>query len=258
MPDPVRAQPSSALTPRTPPRAPADVRPSHHRPGGGFQNPWPGGAPSSFGAFVRWMLTERGFKELAREPDEALFPRATPAPARPRAAADDLVLTWVGHSTVLLQLAGLNVLTDPVWSERASPLPFAGPRRWTAPGIALDALPPIDLVLLSHSHYDHLDGRTVRHLAARSPESLWLVPLRLERFVRARGGRNVCQLDWHQTADVGRMTVACTPAQHFSGRGLGDRNRTLWCSWSIAAKGRPVFFAGDTGYHPAIAENGER
>jgi N-acyl-phosphatidylethanolamine-hydrolysing phospholipase D len=236
----------------------AEGLPSHHRPGGGFRNPWPTSSPRGHLAVLKWMLVDRGLKEILRAPDHSLFALAEPQPSYPRADAESLAVTWIGHSTLLLQLGGLNILTDPVWAERASPLRFAGPKRWTPPGLALDALPPIDLVLLSHNHYDHLDDRTVRRLTKRWPESQWLVPLGLERAVRERGGRHVREFDWWQGDQVGSVTVACTPAQHFSARGLGDRNRTLWCSWSLAAGRRRVFFAGDTGYHPDFAEIGAR
>ena len=229
---------------------PAAVPPSHHRPGGGFRNPWPDSAPRGYQALLKWILVERGLREVAREPDRSLFARVAPCIASPRAAPGTLAVTWIGHATVLLQLGGLNILTDPVWSERASPLQFTGPRRWVAPGVAFDALPPIDLVLLSHNHYDHLDDRTIRRLVERWPESRWLTPLGLARFVHARGARHVQELDWWQETHVGSSMVACTPAQHFSARGLADRNATLWCGWSLALGERRVFFAGDTGYHP--------
>jgi N-acyl-phosphatidylethanolamine-hydrolysing phospholipase D len=173
----------------------------------------------------------------------------------PRAPAGLLTATWVGHSSVLLQLGGLNILTDPMWSPRASPVSFAGPRRWVPPAIAFEALPPIDLVLQSHNHYDHLDDRTVRQLSRAHPEAAWLVPLGLAAFVRDRGARRVTELDWWQEVEVGPVRVACTPAQHFSGRGFTDRGSALWCGWAIAApaQGKRVFFSGDTGLHPEFA-----
>lgn len=150
--------------------------------------------------------------------------------ARPPARAQSLAATWVGHSTMLVQIAGVNLLTDPVWADRASPVRFAGPRRHVRPAFAIDALPPLDIVLISHNHYDHLDDGTVRALVARHPEAAWAVPLRVAEFVRVRGARHVVELDWWQRTSIGAIELTCTPAQHFSARGIGDRNRTLWAS----------------------------
>ncbi len=174
----------------------------------------------------------------------------------PRAAAGQRSVTWVGHSTVLLQLGELNVLTDPMWSERASPFDWIGPRRLMTPGLPFGALPPIDVVLLSHNHYDHLDEATVRRLAKQSPAAHWLCPLGLAPLLRAFGVTVVTERDWWQRVDTARFSAACTPAQHFSARGLRDRNRTLWCGWTIEADGARVFFAGDTALHPEFASIG--
>jgi len=159
----------------------------------------------------------------------------------------------VGHSSLLIQLNGLNLLTDPMWSERASPVQFAGPRRWVAPGIPFEDLPPLDIILQSHNHYDHLDAGTVRRLAQTHPQASWIVPLGLASFVQKRGARagSVVELDWWGEWSVGSLRIAATPAQHFSSRGIGDRGDTLWCGFALtAANERRVYFAGDTGYHP--------
>ncbi len=176
----------------------------------------------------------------------------------PRAADGALVITWIGHATFLIQIGGLNLLTDPMWSDRASPVPFAGPRRWVAPGVPLAALPPIDAVLVSHNHYDHLDHATVRRLAADHPGATWLVPLGLASFLRRRGARHVHELDWWDDVRVGPVTLGCAPARHFSSRHVADRNRTLWCGWTVAAPMRRLYFAGDTAYHPAFTDIGRR
>jgi N-acyl-phosphatidylethanolamine-hydrolysing phospholipase D len=157
-----------------------------------------------------------------------------------------------------VQIGGLNLITDPMFGARASPLAFIGPRRRTPPGLDLDALPPIDAVLLSHNHYDHLDDRSVRRLAARHPTARWFVPAGLARFLARRGIREALELDWWEETRLGSLALGCTPAQHFSGRGVTDRDRTLWCGWSIAASARQVFFAGDTGYHPDFPAIGDR
>jgi N-acyl-phosphatidylethanolamine-hydrolysing phospholipase D len=234
------------------------VTPPHHRPGGGFRNPWANADAPAFGSFLKWVLVHRTTRPRPADPDPAVFKLLQPQFAAPRAAPDRLIVTWIGHSSFLLQVGGRNVLTDPVWSDRASPVGFAGPRRWVAPGIEFTALPPIDLVLLSHNHYDHLDDRTVRRLAARHPRATWVVPLGVAGFVRRRGARDVSEHDWWQETRVGPTLVACTPAQHFSSRGFGDRGATLWCGWSVITDRHRVFFAGDTAYHPDFARIGER
>ncbi|HUF26633.1 MAG TPA: MBL fold metallo-hydrolase [Gemmatimonadaceae bacterium] len=240
-----RSQPPSGL-----------VRPARVR--GRFRNPWPGAEPATYLDFLRWQVGRRVRQEVVRGP---AWPRpsvAAPAFATPRAATERLLATWVGHSTVLLQIGGANVLTDPIWANRASPLGFAGPRRMVRPGVELNSLPPIDLVAISHNHYDHLDEQTVRLLSSRHPEARWIVPLGLGPFVTRLGARNAREMDWWEERDVGAVRVGCTPAQHHSARGLGDRGRSLWCGWTFAAGGRRVFFAGDTGHHPEFAAIGAR
>ena len=230
----------------------------HHADGGRYRNPWPNSTLQlRLSGMLRWQL-DRLTKPLPAQPDPSVFRSVTPAFARPRASEGRVVITWVGHASFLLQVGGLNVLTDPVWSERASPVRFAGPRRWAPPGIPFDALPPIDAVLISHNHYDHLDDATVRQLVSREPGARWLVPLGLAPFLRARGAGQVEELDWWQETRVGGLVIGCTPAQHFSARGFGDRDKTLWCGWSLASGPRRVFFAGDTGYHPVFGAIAER
>ncbi len=232
---------------------------SHYRPGGGFRNPWVAQAVPGFGGLLKWMLVHRTTRPRPRDPDPSVFARVAPAFAKPRGTAQQLTVTWVGHSSLLVQLGGLNILTDPMWSERASPLRFAGPKRWVAPGIAFDELPPLDVVLQSHNHYDHLDDVTVRRLTRAHPEASWVLPLGLASFAQKRGARNVLELDWWQEQRVSSLRIAATPAQHFSARGFGDRGDTLWCGFALRAEnGRSVYFAGDTGYHPEFARIGER
>lgn len=139
-------------------------------------------------------------------------------------------VTATGYSTFLLQISRLNILTDPVWSECASPLPFWGPRRRHAPGLALDALPPIDIVLQSHDHYDHLDDATVRALVRAHPGATWCAPLGVGERLRQRGVQRIVERDWWESAAVGDAVVSCLPAAHFSGRTPFDRDRTLWAA----------------------------
>lgn len=156
-------------------------------------------------------------------------------------------VTLVNHSTVLLQVNGLNILTDPIWSERASPLWGVGPRRHRAPGIRFGDLPPIDLVLLSHNHYDHCDLPTLLQLQ-RNHRSGYIVPLGLRKFFSDHKLPAVHELDWGVSAAIRGTTIHAVPALHFSARGLGDRNRTLWCGYILETPNGPVYFAGDTAY----------
>ncbi|HMA44758.1 MAG TPA: MBL fold metallo-hydrolase [Gemmatimonadales bacterium] len=210
------------------------------------------------GGLLRWWFVERVRNPPPPDPDPATFPQAEPRFALPRASEESLLVTWVGHSTFLLQIGGLNILTDPIWSTRASPVPGLGPRRLLAPGIPFDTLPPIDAVLQSHDHYDHLDDLTVCRIEARDPGARWFVPLGLAPFLRRRGVHEIVELDWWQEAQLGSLSIGCTPAQHFSGRTPWRRDRTLWCGWSVAAANRRLLFAGDTGYHPEFARVAQR
>jgi L-ascorbate metabolism protein UlaG (beta-lactamase superfamily) len=162
-------------------------------------------------------------------------------------------ITWVGHATLLVQVDGVNVLTDPQWSERASPSAFAGPRRVTPPGLRFDDLPPIHVVLISHDHYDHLDVATVKRLADRH-RPRFLVPLGLKPWFAELGIADVDELDWWDSRVLRGLTLTCVPAQHFSGRTLFDRNRRLWSGWTVAGRDRRLYFAGDTAYWEGFRE----
>jgi L-ascorbate metabolism protein UlaG (beta-lactamase superfamily) len=173
-------------------------------------------------------------------------------------ASQALRVTWLGHSTTLIEIDGLRLLTDPVLSERASPLPFAGPKRFTPPALTVAQLPRIDAVLLSHDHFDHLDRDTIRALAGKVGR--FYTSLGVGRRLIAWGidAERVVELDWWQQASFGSLTLAATPAQHFSGRGLRDGNSTLWASWVVLGTHERLFFSGDTGMHAGFAEIGER
>lgn len=237
---------SASTAEPTPTPAPA----AHHRPGGGFRNPWPGAELHGFKDFLRWRFRERREHPLVPSPAYGSLPIRAPEVVSPRADRSYHAATWIGHSTVLLQLGPLNVLTDPVWSERASPLRWVGPRRLMPPALEFDALPDIDLVLLSHNHYDHLDAPTVRRIARRFRHASWLCPMRLGPMLRSLGVRHLVERDWWQSIEHPDYVVTCTPAQHFSARGFGDRGDTLWCGWTLETDGVRVYFAGDTALHP--------
>jgi L-ascorbate metabolism protein UlaG (beta-lactamase superfamily) len=169
-----------------------------------------------------------------------------------------LRVTWLGHSTMLLELDGHRILTDPVWGARSSPLRWVGPARWYAPPLALDALPPVDVVLVSHDHYDHLDYPTMTALA--SVDTTFVVPLGVAAHLVYWGvpEERIVELDWWDETTVGVLRIACTPARHASGRTLLDQNATLWASYALVGPAHRVWFSGDTGLFPALTEIGER
>lgn len=239
-----------------------DSPPSHRRPDGRFRNPWPGAGRHGFLEFLRWAFSWRRLRTLLERREPEAFPVRRTGFPRPRAPAGELHVTWVGHATALVQLGPVNVLTDPMWSRRASPISFLGPVRRVEPGIPARELPPLDAVVLSHDHYDHLDEATVRGLTAAHPDARWLAPLGVGVLLRRWGAAEVLELDWWESTRSGEgaasLVATCTPARHFASRSLFDRNRRLWCGWSLAASGRRVFFAGDTAYHPEFAAIGGR
>jgi L-ascorbate metabolism protein UlaG (beta-lactamase superfamily) len=216
-----------------------------HFDGKRFFNP---DAPQARGFLdaLRWALTSR------REPSGRFVAGVDPSKPPPRVEGPELRVTLINHSTVLLQQRGVNILTDPIWSERASPFAWIGPRRHRAPGVRFEDLPGIDLVLLSHNHYDHLDIATLRRLADRRlvgrGVSQFIVPCGVARLLRSLGIGPVHELDWGEAFAFDGGTIHSVPAQHFSARGLFDRNRTLWCGYVVEAAGRIVYFAGDTGF----------
>ncbi|MGX4639996.1 MBL fold metallo-hydrolase [Massilia sp. SYSU DXS3249] len=173
-------------------------------------------------------------------------------------AAPDNTMFRLGHSSILMKLAGDFYLFDPVFSERASPVQWAGPRRFHAPPIGIEALPPIKAVILSHDHYDHLDYATILALAGKT--SHFLAPLGVGERLLDWGvdAAKVRQLDWWQETELGALRFALTPAQHFSGRGLGDRNSTLWASWVIVQDGLRLFYSGDSGYFAGFRAIGDK
>ncbi|GAY07753.1 outer membrane protein romA [Pseudonocardia sp. N23] len=207
-------------------------------------------APGSVGPLLVRMLT-RGSRGT---PSGPVPMHADRAPAQ----AGELALTWFGHSSVLLEIDGRRVLTDPVWSERVSPSGRVGPRRLHPVPAPLESLPPVDAVLVSHDHYDHLDMPTVARLA-RESAAVFVVPLGIGAHLRRWGvpGDRIRELDWDDATEVAGLTITCARARHFSGR-LFARNTTQWASWAVAGPRRRVYFGGDTGYTTAFADAGVR
>jgi L-ascorbate metabolism protein UlaG (beta-lactamase superfamily) len=204
-----------------------------------------------FRDLLRWQLTSRPERSPRFIPDvESSKPPA-------RVDGGDLRVTLINHSTVLLQQAGVNILTDPVWSERVSPFTWVGPRRHRAPGVRWEDLPRIDIVLLSHNHYDHLDLATLRRLADRK-QSQFVVPTGVAKLMRSQNIGPVHELDWGESIRLAQTTIHGVPAQHFSARGIFDRNRTLWCGYVIEAVDRLIYFAGDTAFGGHFAQIRER
>lgn len=197
----------------------------------------------------RWTW-ERIGKERRKGESPTLVPPAA-ALAEP---STEPRITWIGHSTFLIQIGKISLLTDPIWSDRASPVQFAGPRRISPPGLTFDQLPPIDAVLISHDHYDHLDSRTVSQLKRNHPRAKWFTPLGVGPWLAKRGVTDISEHDWDETVDWLGVRLTCTPAQHFSGRSLTGRDKTLWCGWVVRSDNHAVLFAGDTGLHPDFAQ----
>ena len=225
----------------------------HHAPKG-FANPFPEYRHSSISSILRWVFMERRRGQRIKKRADYVLEQVENDGAWLRDNRTAFTVSWVGHSTVLIQLDGINILTDPIWSIRASPVPFAGPKRYIEPGIALEDLPDIHVVLLSHNHYDHFDRATIRRLK----ESVFIVPLGFGRKLRRLGATHYHELDWWQAISYRGLTFTCTPAQHGSARMIHDRNKTLWCSWGVKGRFNTFFFSGDTGYFPGFTEIGDR
>jgi L-ascorbate metabolism protein UlaG (beta-lactamase superfamily) len=223
------------------PRNPYYVGPAtDHFDGTRFFNPGQPSTDRSLAEVLRWQATST----------KARWPAAVDtALARPNAEVHGLAATFVGHASVLLQLGGQNILIDPVWSERASPVQWAGPKRVTRPGIAFDDLPPIHLVLVTHNHYDHMDRPTLQRLQqAHRPR--FVAPLGNDTILRGFLGRTAAidALDWHDTLDLDGLAITAVPANHWSSRTGHDRRMALWSGFMVRAAGRLVYNVGDTGY----------
>ncbi|KAL3133187.1 hypothetical protein ABBQ38_007077 [Trebouxia sp. C0009 RCD-2024] len=240
-----------------------------------FSNPWPEWQEPTFSQFAKFFWARRSHNtatgHLLDHPNPTpadlarAFPLALPnytALATP--AKDAVQVTWLGHASCLVQMDGVNFLTDPVFSQRCSPVQWKGPRRIVQPPFKLDdpQLPHIHFVVISHNHYDHLDYNSVLQLHKRFGDDLtWYVPLGLAAWFRGVGISNVHELGWWQELRHGdsSVTLACTPAQHASSRtGFTDKNKSLWCGWAVLGKAQRFWFAGDTGYCGTFKEIGQQ
>ena len=222
-----------------------------HHTASGFKNNYVDNIDKSRSDLLRWQF-ER-LRDGLPKPPQTLTPVVQPdlvfIQANAKAPAMQPAITWVGHATMLVQADGLNVLTDPVFSNRASPVQFAGPKRAQPPGLAVDQLPPIDVVLISHNHYDHLDKNTVLALSNQAQSAtLFIVPLGLKSWFTDLGITNVKELDWWDSVNVKGIEFNFTPVQHWSARALGDRSQTLWGGWAVLGPDTHWYFSGDTGY----------
>jgi L-ascorbate metabolism protein UlaG (beta-lactamase superfamily) len=235
----------------------ARIRRSPHFKDGIFQNP--GGfartRPSGSGRDFAKAYFDKDAR-VRRAPKDAIPVHATTLADMSRPPATGLRLTWMGHSSVLAEIDGHRVLFDPVWGERCSPFAFAGPKRLHPVPVPLSALGPVDVVVISHDHYDHLDMPTIKALAGT--DTLFAVPLGVGAHLEHWGvsaGR-LRELDWHETAKVGGLTLTATPARHFCGRGLRNTQHTLWASWAVAGEEHRIYHSGDTGYFEGFGDIG--
>lgn len=224
---------------------------SAHWDGEQFRNqePLP---PQGLTEILRWQLT--------REPGEwTEVTDAEPGPPPvPQVARGEMRITLIGHATMLLQMDGVNILTDPTWSDRASPVSWAGPRRFRPPGVRFENLPEIDAVVISHNHYDHLDVSTLKRLEQEHAPRFY-VGLGNAALLQRNGLSDVVELDWWETLPLSEeVGLTATPAQHFSGRGLFDRQRTLWTGYVLSGPSGVAYFAGDTGWGPHFRQVRER
>ncbi|MGW4437530.1 MBL fold metallo-hydrolase [Streptomyces sp. NPDC004596] len=235
----------------------ARIRRSPHFRDGVFQNP--GGTartrPSGSPIDLAKVFLDKDTRPL-RSPAGTVPVHATTLADLAKPPTTGLRVTWLGHSSVLVEMDGHRVLFDPVWGERCSPFPFAGPRRLHPVPLPLAALGPVDVVVVSHDHYDHLDMPTIKALAGT--DTLFAVPLgvgaHLERWGVA--AERLRELDWHESTEIGGLTLTATPARHFCGRGLRNTQHTLWASWAVAGEEHRVYHSGDTGYFEGFREIG--
>lgn len=232
-------------------------QPWHHVEGG-FRNP-PGSPPRTAGVFsdfVPFMIrrTVQSYRTVKTPEDHVHGEQAALAGLKAHNPGE--TITWLGHASFLVRMGGKTILTDPFLTERASPVDWFGPKRMVPPAISIPNLPPVDAIIVSHSHYDHLDAETVETLPNKDRIDVF-APLGLGDFFRARGYTRVHDLDWYDAEDLGDVSVISVPAVHFSRRGLFDFNKALWGGYVLESEGRRLYFAGDTGHGEVFKEIGE-
>lgn len=232
-----------------------------HHTAQGFKNNYTGSVNKTFSELVRWQI-ERRAQDLPKPPTQPVATQQPDLAAIKAYTGGPPAITWIGHASMLVQAGGLNVLTDPMFSSRASPVQFIGPQRAQPPGVALADLPPIDVVLISHNHYDHLDKASVQEIAQRSEAigkpTLFLVPLGMKPWFADAGIPHVIELDWWDTHTHRGVEFNFTPVQHWSSRSLLDRSQTLWGGFAVFAPDFHWYFSGDTGYSKDFADTQAR
>lgn len=212
-----------------------------------YVNPYKRKICRGFSHFLLWQLGYYNDKILPPPlPEDFSFPNPLE-----KADPEKPLVTWVNHSTFWVRAYGKSLIVDPIWNERCSPLSCIGPRRRHSPSPSLDAIDSVDIVIISHNHYDHLDRYTISQLHKRFPTIFWVIPMGVKKWFQRRfPDARVHELSWWECVEYDSMTLTAVPSQHFSGRGLFDRNRTLWMGCVVEfAEGKRVYFAGDTGYN---------
>ncbi|WP_089107227.1 MBL fold metallo-hydrolase [Streptomyces hyaluromycini] len=235
----------------------ARIQGSPHFKDGVFQNPGGTTRMRPSGSMLEFAKTYFEKEQRARRAPRGTIPvYPTTVADLGRPAATGLRVTWMGHSSVLAEIDGHRVLFDPVWGERCSPFPFAGPKRLHPAPLPLAALGPVDVVVISHDHYDHLDLPTIKALAGT--DTLFAVPLGVGAHLEQWGvsADRLRELDWHEETKVGGLTLTATPARHFCGRGLRNTQHTLWASWAVAGEEHRIYHSGDTGYFDGFKDIG--
>ena len=197
---------------------------------------------ASFKEFWKW-------RKESTKPSPISFPLTKNNPTFLQKNKTQKTLTWIGHASFLLQIDGINILTDPHLTKRASPVIFAGPSRTTPPGLSIKDLPAIDIIVISHNHYDHLDYQTILQITRKqiNNQPLILVPLKLKKLLKSFGAKNVQELEWWDNTNFKNLTIHSVPVQHWSNRSF-NTNKTLWCGWVFETKNFKFIFVGDTGY----------
>lgn len=222
-------------------------RPMHHTDEG-FRNYPFVEAPADLGFSFYWNRFIASFK-TPEIPKGHVLPEEDTVSLYHKLQNENTI-TWIGQSTLLLKINGTTILTDPYFSEYASPF-MMGPSRYAKPGISAENLPPIDIIMVSHNHYDHLDADFIESITNKATIHVF-VPLKLGLFFSERGFKNVYELDWYGSKKLGDLRFTALPSVHYSGRGMNDKNQTLWCTWAITSLSGQYYFAGDSAYSPTL------